>query len=537
MPFDVLIEKGTVVDGTGVARLQADVGVSAGKIEAVGALAESEAAQRIDASGQIVAPGFIDMHSHSDITLLDDPGGESKAYQGVTTEVVGNCSFSPFPTGKVTAGELRKDIDLGFGQSTLEWDWSDLDGWADALEANGISLNIAPQVGHSALRVAAGVLDDRPPTPDELKYMQRLAAEAVEQGAFSLSTGLTVTPSSYATTEEIVALCGAIAPYEHAFYVSHARVWDDNHVGAVEECVEIGRRAGIPAQYSHMAIIDSRAYGRGEELTSVIDRARDEGVDATYDMYPYTAAGTHLHQMVPEWLQDGGVAAMVARLREPATRKRAKEETAKGWFRGLPWVWDSMVISYVKPGTDNSIIGKNVQQIADERNDEPIETFLALIDDNEGAVGCVMHNRVEGDIRYFLGHPQAMIGSDGNAISPDGVYGTDLPHPRFYGTYPRILGRYVREQPAVLTLEDAVWKMTGFPAQRLGLSDRGVIAEGNAADLVVFNPETVIDNATFEEPHRYPEGIPHVLAAGVPIVLDGRHTGKRPARVLRRGAR
>ena len=535
MPFDVLIEKGTVVDGTGAPRFQADVGVSAGKIEGVGALAESEAAQRINAAGRIVAPGFIDMHSHSDISLLDDPGGESKAYQGVTTEVVGNCSLSPFPAGKVTGAELQKDVDLGFGQSTLEWTWNDLDGWANALETNGISLNIAPQVGHSSLRIAAGVIDDRTPTPDELQYMQKLAAEAVEQGAFSLSTGLTVTPSSYGTTEEIVALCEAIAPYEHAFYVSHARVWAGNHIGAVEECVEIGRRAGIPAQYSHMAIVDSRAFGHGEELTSVIDQARDEGVDAAYDMYPYTAAGTHLHQMVPEWLQDGGVAAMVARLRDPATRRRAIEDTAKGWFRGLPWVWDSLVISYVKPGTGADMIGKNVQQIADERNEEPVETYLALIDENEGAVGCVAHNRVEGDIRHFLGHPQAMIGSDGNAIALDGVYGADMPHPRFYGTYPRILGRYVREQPAVLTLEEAVWKMAGFPTQRLGLRDRGVIAEGKAADLVVFNPDTVIDNATFEDPHRYPDGIPQVLVAGVPIVLDGRHTGERPARVLRRG--
>ncbi len=535
MPFDVVIENGTVVDGTGAARFQADVGISAGKIEALGALVDSEAAQRIDASGHVVAPGFIDMHSHSDISLLDDPGGESKAYQGVTTEVVGNCSMSPFPSGQVKGTDLQKDVDLGFGQSTLEWTWNDLDGWADTLETNGISLNIAPQVGHSALRVAAGVLDHRPPTPDELKYMQQLAAEAVEQGAFSLSTGLTVTPSSFGTTEEIVALCEAIAPYEHAFYVSHARVWAGNHIGAVEECVEIGRRAGIPAQYSHMAIIDSRAFGHGEKLTSVIDRARDEGVDATYDVYPYTAAGSHLHQMVPEWLQDGGVDEMVVRLRDPASRKRAVEDTAKGWFRGLPWVWDSMVISYVKPGKDHSIIGKHIQQIADERSEEPVETYLALIDENEGSVGCVAHNRVEGDIRYFLGHSQAMIGSDGNAISPDGVYGVDMPHPRYYGTYPRVLGRYVREQPAVLTLEEAIWKMAGFPAQRLGLRDRGVVAEGNAADLVVFDPDTVIDNATFENPHQYPDGIPHVLVAGVPIVLDGRHTGERPARVLRRG--
>lgn len=536
MLFDVLIEKGIIVDGTGLPRFSADVGISAGKIEAIGELSGAEALCHIDATGHIVAPGFIDMHSHSDITLLDDPGGESKVHQGVTTEVVGNCSMSPFPTGRLEGTDLQKEVDLGFGQSTLEWTWKDLDGWAQAIEENGISINIAPQVGHSALRVAAGVIDDRPPSSDELSYMEKLAAEAVEQGAFSLSTGLTVTPSSYASTEEIVALCKAIASYEHAFYVSHARVWADNHVGAVQECVDIGELSGIPVQYSHMAIIDSRAFGHGEELTSVIDRARDRGFDATYDMYPYTAAGTHLHQMVPEWLQDGGVDAMVARLKDPVIRKRAVEETAKGWFRGLPWIWDSMVICYVKPGADRQIIGKNIKQIASERDQAPVETYLALIEENEGAIGCIAHNRVEEDIRYFLAHPASMIGSDGNAISPSGVYGKDLPHPRFYGTYPRILGRYVRETPSVLTLEDAIWKMSGFPAQRLGLKDRGVILEGNVADLAVFDPDAVIDNATFDDPHQYPNGIPHVLVSGVSVVFDGKHTGARPASVLRRGS-
>ena len=492
---------------------------------------DAEAARTIAAAGHVVAPGFIDMHSHSDRSLLDDPGGESKVHQGVTTEVVGNCASSPFPVGPGGQDSLDRSH-----ASTVEWDWTDLDGWANRLESNGIGVNVAPQVGHAALRIAAGATDDRPPTKDELDTMRRLAAEAVEQGAYSVTTGLTLPPSSYATTEEIVAIVQATAHYEGAFYASHARLWAGQHVKAIEECVEIGRRAGVPAQYSHMAIIDPRAYGQGELMVGVIDQARSEGVDATYDMYPYTAAGTHLQQLVPEWLQEGGVLSMLRRLRDPDTRQRAIEETSRGYFKGLPFEWDKLVIAYVSTERNRDIVGKSIAEIAESRSLTGEETMLALINEEDNDVGVVAHNRVESDVRFFIGHPQAMIGSDGTAISPTGIYAKDRPHPRFYGTYPRILGRYVREQPAVLSLEEAVFKMTGFPARRMSFRDRGTIAEGHVADLVVFDPQTVLDQATFDDPHEFPVGVPHVLVNGELVVSDGRHTGARSGRVLRRGS-
>jgi N-acyl-D-aspartate/D-glutamate deacylase len=252
-------------------------------------------------------------------------------------------------------------------------------------------------------------------------------------------------------------------------------------------------------------------------------------------MYPYTAAGTHLQQLTPEWLQEGSVDKMLKRLRHSPTRKRAVEDTAKGYFKGLPLEWDKLVIAFVNTEANQYAIGKSIAEIASARNMSGEETMLALIDEEDNNVGVVIHNRKEIDVRFFLSHPQAMIGSDGNAISPTGVYGRERPHPRFYGTYPRILGRYVREKPSILTLEEAVYKMSGFPAERMRFKNRGTIAKGHIADIVIFDPNTVIDRATFKDPHQYPTGIPYVLVNGELVVSKGKHTGARPGKVLRRG--
>ena len=529
MAFDILIKNGTIIDGTGGLRYKSDLGITGGKISAIASLEESEAGTVIDGTGLVVSPGFIDMHSHSDVTLLDDPLRESKAYQGITTEVVGNCGFSPYPNG-VSGPEGAEN---SYMSSRYPWTWTNLDVWADTLESKKIGINIAPQVGHLAIWAAVGLLDDRRPTPEELKKMQHLVSESIEQGAFSLSTGLTLAPSMYGDTDEIAALAEALAPFDGAFYVSHARVWAGNHVKAVEEAMEIGRRAGVPVQYSHMAIIDSRYYGTGEEMLAPIEKARSEGMDASYDVYPYTAAGTHLAQMVPTWLQEGGETTMLGRLRNPAEYSRAVEDIKTGYLGGLQWEFDTFVISYVKTEANQEVVGKSVEEIASDRGQDPHETFLSLIEQEDNQVGCVLHNMVEKDVRYFLSHPLAMIGSDGNAISPTGVHSHERPHPRFYGTYPRILGRYVREQ-SLMSLEDAVRKMTGMPAERLRLKDRGVIKEGMTADLAIFNADEVIDRSTFEDPHQLSHGMSHVLVNGQPIISDGISTGALPGKVVRR---
>jgi N-acyl-D-aspartate/D-glutamate deacylase len=533
MAFDALITNATVVDGTNSPRYQADVGLNDGKIEAIGSLGDAEAARKIDATGLVLAPGFIDMHTHSDLSLLDDPGGQSMAYQGVTTQVTGNCSYSPFPMGDLAPEEMRRVIGEIF-ETRQEWRWSTLDGWANLMESQGVSINVAPQVGNTPLRAAAGALDNRPATPDELDVMKRLLAETMEQGAFSFTTGLSLAPSGYAPTEEIAALAEVAASYG-GFYATHARVLPGWHVKMVEEAVEIGRLANIPVQFSHMAIVDRRYYGHGPEIVDVIDRARDEGIDITYDMYPYTAAGAGLNQLVPLWMQEGGIPKFMERLRDTSLRKRAIEEMKAGREGGIPPLWHIHVISNTNTEENRGLIGHNLDEIAGMRGVETAEAVLQLIEEEDDGVMAVVHNRVESDIRFFMSHPQAMIGSDGNAVSPDGLYKNFKPHPRFYGPYPRILGRYVREQPAVLTLEEAIYKMAGFPAKRMGFKDRGHVKEGLAADLVLFDPETVIDNATFEEPHQYPTGIPYVFVAGEPVIDKGKHTGVRPGKVLRNG--
>lgn len=523
-----------VVDGSGRPRFQADVGLSSGRIEAVARLDRTEAARVIDATGLVVAPGFIDIHSHSDVTLLDDPGGESKAHQGVTTEVTGNCSYSPFPSGDAAPGDLQEIMGFTMASET-EWDWTTMDEWASRMEADGVGINVAAQLGQSALRIAVGAIDDRPATPDELRAMKWLAEESIEQGAFSITTGLTITPSCYAPTEELVEICMSVARYDGAFYATHARSGPGLHLAMIEEAADIGRLADMPVQFSHLAITESYLYGRGHELIGVFERARSEGVDIVFDMYPYTAAGIDLHQVAPVWVREGGTDQTMARLADPSTRDRARRETAEGADGRESPNWESIVISSVLTEKNADAVGRSVRQISDDAGEDPAETVLRLMHEERDVVSAVIHNRVEGDVRYFLSQPMGMIGSDGNAISPKGRLADTVPHPRFYGTYPRVLGRYVREQPAVMTLEEAVYKCAGFPAQRLGLKDRGLIREGLAADLVVFDPDTVIDRATFEQPQQYPDGIPYVIVNGTPVVWGGKNTGARPGRVLRRG--
>ena len=539
MALDLLIKNGTIIDGTGGLRYDADLGVIGGKIKAIGNLEDAQAGRVIDASGFIITPGFIDMHSHSDMSLFDDPGGESKAFQGVTTEVTGNCSYSAFPI----ASNRRGDLGLGSFDWPVDWEWTDLDGYAGALESHGISLNIAPQVGQAAIQIAVGANEERAVTQDEMRAMQRLAVEAIEQGAWSLSTGLSVAPSGYMSTDEVVELMSTLSGYDGVFYVTHSRFGAGKHLSAIEEAVEIGQRAGVPVHYSHLAIIarpdlggwrkpeDRR--GHSHEMLEVFENARAGGLDITYDTYPFTAAGAGINQLIPIWAQAGNTDDYMARLRDPDTRARIRDEVAAGTGR-VPPRFDTWVISDVKSEGNQGVVGRSVADIAEDRGLEPAETALQLEEEERGSVMAVVHGRVERDVRAFLSHPMGMIGSDGNAVSPTGSQSHKQIHPRFYATYPRILGRYVRDQ-SLISLETAVRKMTGMPAERLGMTDRGLVEEGLVADLVIFDPETIIDHSTFEKPHQLSEGVRHLLINGEAVISDGTHTAARPGRVLRRG--
>ena len=536
--LDTIIKNGTIVDGTGRLRYKADLGIQDGRIEIIGKIQDVSAKHLIDASTLIVAPGFIDMHSHSDMSLFDDPGGESKAFQGVTTEVTGNCSYSAFPI----ATDLKGDLGMGSMDWPVEWEWNDLDGWAKALESKGISINIAPQLGQAALQIAVGAVEEKPVTRDEMRKMQRLAEESIEQGAFALSTGLSLSPSGYMQTEEVSELMKVLSKYEGVFYVTHSRFGAGKHITAIEEAVEIGRTASVPVHYSHLAIIarpdlggwrqPNGLRGHAPEMLAVFEKARDHGMDITYDTYPFTAAGAGVDQLVPIWAQAGGTETYMQRLKNQSTRDAIRKEVAAG-TGGVPPRFDTWVISDVGSATNQNLVGQSISEIAEQREVDPAEATLQLEEEERGAVSAVVHGRAERDVQYFLSHPIGMIGSDGNAVSPTGSQSQKQIHPRFYGTYPRILGRYVRAQ-SLISLETAIQKMTGMPAARLGMTDRGQVLEGLVADLVLFDQKKIIDHSTFEKPHQLSEGIQYLLVNGEHVISNGVHTQSRAGRVLRR---
>ncbi|MBI3979268.1 MAG: D-aminoacylase [Chloroflexi bacterium] len=533
MALDLIIRGGTVVDGTGRPGFPADVGVDGRQIAAAGNLSAATAAQTVDADGMVVCPGFIDVHTHSDLTLLVNGRAESKIRQGVTTEVTGNCSYSPYPL-RPERPEMLERYELLNALRGVGVDWTDLDGYALRMGAAGIAVNIAPLVGHSAIRIAVMGAGEGAPTAEQLAEMEQLTAEAMEQGAFGFSVGLTLVPSTFATTDELVALSRVAGRYGRP-YVQHSRVWADCHEKTIHEAIQVGREAGCGVQISHQAIIDSRHYGEAPQQIAIMEHARDEGVDIMYDVYPYVAAGTILFQLLPLWVQDGGIQAMLRRLDDPAVRRRAVEDTKKGWFGGLPFDWTKLLLTEVGREESLSYLGWSIQQVADDWQMEPTAAAIELIVRERNRVGVVMFNRDESDMRSFLRHPLGMVGSDGSAIAPYGPFANSKPHPRFYGTHPRILGRYVREA-RVLSLESAIHKMTGLPAMRFGMKDRGTIDRGKAADLVVFDPATVVDRATFESPHNYPVGIRDVFVAGQAVITNEEHTGALPGKVLRAGS-
>jgi N-acyl-D-amino-acid deacylase len=529
--WDKIIRGGMIVDGTGQPRFAADVGVQGDRIEAVGDLGAGEAREVLDASGLCVSPGFIDMHTHSDLSLMEDSRGLSKVHQGVTTELVGHCGFSPFPFSQKSPGISPARMQ-SFSANIQDIDWTDLAGYAARIDRQGTSIHVAPLLGHHALRAAVMGYEDRRPTEEELEQMRRLVAEAMEQGAFGLSTGLTQVPGGYADTDEIVALAEE-AGRHGGIYDTHGRFWAGWHTRGAEEAVEIGRRANIPVQVAHLAIIDHRQWGNAAALAGVFERANAEGIDATFDVYPYVAAGTNFSQMLPGWVQEGGLEQMLARIRDRETRSRIIDDLAAGWFQGIPWAWETFVVASPGAQGDAGWTGQHVQAIADAWGVDPREAFLRIIDESDDCARTTVFNRTEEDMQYFLRHELSMVGSDGSAVAADGPFSKALLHPRFYGATARVLGRYARDLGA-LTLEEAVHKMSGRPAARLGLRDRGRVAPGYAADLAIFDPDTVGDRATFEQPHQYAVGVPHVMVNGEWVVRDGIHTGARPAGVLRR---
>ena len=522
--FDLIIRNAIVIDGTGAPGRPGDVGVTDGRITAVGTV-EGEAARTIDAAGRVVCPGFIDIHTHSDLTLVADGTGESKLRQGVTTEVVGNCSFAAFPIEPERL-DLHADHLARATAPITPW-WTDFDGYADALHEQGLAINVAPLAGHGTLRVAAMGVDQRQATPDEMRRMEHDLDHALEQGAFGMSTGLTHVPSAYGDFDEVAALARVLAA-RGALYATHARSVPESRFGSVEEAIDIGRQTGVTVEFSHLAINHPENWGEGAELLELFDDARAEGIDIFFDVYPYDASSSSLTQYLPPWLQAGGTEAMCARLAIPEERQRALDDMAEGWFGGIPWLWDRFLVS---SSPDGYGVAKTLEELSNDEGVEPYELTLQLCERYGNELQVVLFYRSEEDVAKFLAHPLSVIGSDGNAIPLDQP--TACPHPRNFGTFPRVLGVYTR-QKGVLQLADAVNKMTAEPARRLGLVDRGTLTVGAIADLVVFDPETVIDNSEFGQDAGAPVGIDVVIVGGSVVLDHGTISTERPGRVLRK---
>jgi N-acyl-D-amino-acid deacylase len=524
--LDILIRNGTVIDGSGEPRFRADVGITGGRIAEVGMLEGAEAGTVIDASGHVVTPGFVDMHSHADFTLPILPTADSLVHQGITTAVIGQCGASPAPL----LPDTRDLIIAAAGSSDmpLPWDeWSTFGSYLDYLRKIGTSINVAPLVGQSGVRSAVMGFTADAPTPEQMAQMQAEVIRAMEEGAIGVSTGLIYPPGSYATTAELIEVTRP-AGERGGFYFSHIRGEGDTLLEAIAEAIRIGRETGAAVQISHYKAAGRDNWDKSGQGLALIDQAQAEGLDVTVDMYPYLAGSTMLAAALPEWAQEGGNDATLERLADQDTRaKMTAAMQSSGFFRIIEW--DQVLIS--NSPHNRAYEGRYVADLAAEVGKSPYDWVFDALIETQLDMGMVLFMMSEENRKLELRHPLMMIGTDGSGLATEGPMAKGVPHPRSFGTYPRVLGRYVREGQ-VISLEEAVWKMSGLPAQKLHWADRGLIKKGQRADVVVLDPERVADLATYDKPHQYPAGMPHVIVNGELVVRDGTHTQARPGSVL-----
>ncbi|MFK7991917.1 MAG: amidohydrolase family protein [Sandaracinaceae bacterium] len=538
-----LLENARLVDGSGAPAVSGSLLIEDDRIAEVGETSLSPD-EVIDVDGAVVAPGFIDMHSHSDFTLPGDPSAEAKTLQGVTTEVVCNCGLGLMPANARVERFYERLSPMIFGEPSGGC-FDDLDAYRSALDARGVSVNVACLVPHGNVRCAVMGMEEREASEVELEHMRQLVTEGMEQGAFGLSTGLIYPPGAFAPTEEIVTLAERIAPYD-GFYATHMRDEGTRVVQAVEEALSIGERAGVGVQISHHKAAGRLNWGKTKKTLRLIDEARARGVDAHSDVYPYTAGSTVLSAIfVPLWAFEGSQDALLERLRDPATRVRIEADSKERLlgFAALPsildrWFPKRLLLPFIIRELSKLVVisstkhqhhyeGQSLHAIAKQRGQSVYETMMDLLVEEETAVAAIVHVMHEGDVSRVMKHPFTMIGTDGFPQREG------KPHPRTFGTYPRVLEHYVRDT-GLLALEEAVHKMTGLVAGKLGLRDRGLLRPGMKADITVFEPSVVHDRSSYEEPRRSPTGISHVFVNGVCTVRAGAHTGARAGRVLRK---
>ena len=521
---DLVLRRATVFDGTGAPGVEADVAVLGDRIQAVGAVTDTGLVE-IDLAGKAISPGFIDIHTHADLPILANPRVENRILQGITLEVGGQCGGSPGPWTDEEARATREQYLERYG---VEIDFHDLGGFFRALERTPPAVNAPSMGGQGTVRGAVVGDENRPATAEEMALMKALVAEAMDQGAVGLSSGLEYTPSAFASREELVELARVLAGSGYP-YASHMRNEDDGVLAAVEEAIHVGRVAGVPVEISHLKAQGERNWWKAPVILDLLEEVRKAGVDVHYDRYPYVAYSTGLSNLFPSWARAGGNRAFIQRLEDPAQRP-ALEAYAREKVAQLG-SWNSVQVSSIRTEKNAWLKGRRLGDAAREAGEEPFAMALRLLKE-EGSVGMIGFGMSEENTALVLSHPLGMICSDGSVYAPAGPLSEGSPHPRSYGTFPRVLGHYVREQK-IMPLETAIHKMTGMPAKKIQLEDRGVIRPGAYADLVAFDPSTIRDAATFDDPHQYPEGIDLVVVNGVITVREGGMTGELAGRPVR----
>ncbi len=530
--MDILITNGQVIDGSGAARFRADVLIEGDRIADIGQFEGAQAELVIDADGHVVSPGFIDMHSHADLTLPFGPTADSLVQQGITTAVVGQCGLSPAPLMPETREQVTSSMEAWSQMAPkmpMPWEaWSSFGSFLDHLTQIGISMNIAPLVGQGMIRSAIMGLTDGPATQEQMARMQVEVHKAMDEGAIGISTGLIYPPGSYASTAELIEVTRP-AGVRGGFYFSHLRGEGANLLAALSEAITIGRETGAAVEVSHFKATGKSNWDKLPRAIEMIERAQAEGLDITADTYPYTAGSTTLLSLLPEWAQAGGKEATLQRLAEPSTRREmAVAMQTSGGYRDIEWQ-DVMVASCPdRPDYQ----GRRVAELAEQLHKSPQEVVFDILLETDLEASMFLFQMSEENLKLKLRHPAVMIGTDSFGFAAEGPRRQGVPHPRNYGVYPRLLGRYVREL-GVLSLEEAIWKAAGFPARKLRLADRGLVRKGYKADLVIFDPAAINDRATFEDPHQYPAGIAYVIVNGKIVVGHNVHTGARPGVVLR----
>ncbi len=534
MPDDcsILIRGGSVIDGTGAPPSAMDVAVDGARIAGLYPPGSVRGTVTIDATGKVVCPGFVDIHTHSDLSLLCGPFAESKIRQGVTTEVVGNCGASAAPV----IGDAREAVNELAEVYGVDVDWSSTDEYLLRLSQLGVSVNVATLVGADTIRRCVLGPNDGEPTAQEMAGMEELVRDAMDQGAFGMSTGLIYAPGCYASTAEIVRLASVAAGYD-AVYASHIRGEASTLLEAVREALQVGKEAGIRVQISHHKAVGVENWGRVSESIQLIEDAREDGIDAAFDVYPYIASCTSLSAILPPWAQAGGKKAVLERLRDEEVRAKIKAQFDD---RGTSWEntvaedkWENIEVLGFKKEANKRFEHKRMTAIADALGRSAPDVAFDLLSEEDLGLVAIFHEMSEEDVIRVIRHPLSSIASDGETCADYGPCSESPVHPRSFGTFPRALRQYVFEK-RVVPLEEMIRKMTSAPAGRVGLVGRGSLAQGMMADVVVFDPETVRDKATYQEPYQYPEGITHVLVNGTVTVRDGEHLMEKSGMVLRK---